>query len=114
MDEGSVKIHEKFRLFLQALLISAVMLAPAVGQIHKTIHGQTSHPVAKQDLFSDHTQGSLVCLTLDHLGSGEGLQWVCPTVAIVQTQPSYFCVACKPFFSDLLLAFSPRAPPTVF
>jgi len=111
MDEVGVKIHDKLRWFFQALLISAVMLAPALGQIHKTIHGQTSHHDAKQDLFSDHTEGSLVCLALDHLASGEGLQSVCTPVAIVQTQPWYFSVECKLFFSKLLLAFSARAPP---
>ena len=113
MDEVSVKIHDKFRWFFQALLISALMLAPALGQIHKTIHGQTSHPVAKQDLFSDHTEGSLVCLALDHLASGEGLPSACPPIAIVQTQPLYFSDECKLCFSELLLAFSARAPPLV-
>jgi hypothetical protein len=82
-----------------------------LGQIHKTIHGQTSHHDAKQDLFSEHTEGSLVCLALDHLASGESLQSVCTPVAIVQTQPSYFSVECKLCFSELLLAFSARAPP---
>lgn len=113
MDEVGVKIHDKFRWCLQALLISALMLAPALGQIHKTIHGQTSHPVEKQDLFSDHTEGSLVCLALDHLASGEGLQSVFKPIDIVQPLPFYISIECKICFSELLLAFSARAPPTV-
>ena len=73
MDEVGVKIHDKLKRFLQALLISAVMLAPALGQIHKTIHGQTSHHVVENDVLCDHEEGSLVCLALDHLASGDGL-----------------------------------------
>ncbi len=111
MDEVGVKIHDKFRWFLQALLISAVMLAPALGQIHKTIHGQTLQHVAKQDLFSDHTEGSLVCIALDQLASGKGLQAVCTPLAIVQTQPLSVFVESKLRFSELLLVFSARAPP---
>lgn len=106
-------IRAKLSWFLQALLISAAMLAPALGQIHKTIHGSTSHHVAEQDLFSDHDEGSLVCLALDHLASGEGIQSVCIAVAIVQTQPLHFSVKCEPCFSELLLAFSARAPPVL-
>ena len=121
MDEVGVKIHDKLKRFLQALLISAVMLAPALGQIHKTIHGfAQQHDVGHDhdhdhgndhDLFSDHEEGSLVCLALDHLASGDGLQSACTTLVIAQTQPFYSSVECKPCFTQLLLAFSARAPP---
>jgi hypothetical protein len=59
---------------LQALLISAVMLAPAWGQIHKTIHGLKSNVASEQSLFSEHAEGSVVCQALDHLGSGDTAQ----------------------------------------
>jgi len=111
MDEVGVKIHDKFRWFLQVLLISAVMLAPALGQIHKTIHGQTSHHVVENDVLCDHGESSLVCLALDHLASGEGLQSASTTLVIAQAQPFYASVECKPCFTQLLLAFSARAPP---
>ena len=111
MDEVGVKIHDKLRWFLQALLISAVTLAPALGQIHKTIHGQASLHVVENDVLCYHDEGSLVCLALDHLASGDGLQSACTTLVVAQTQPFYSSVQCKPCFTQLLLAFSARAPP---
>ena len=115
----------KFRVFFQALLISAVMLAPVWGQIHKTIHGfaqqndvghdhDHDHDHGNDhdhDLFSDHETGSLLCLSLDHLASGEGLQSVCTTAAVAECLPLYFSFESKPVFSERLLAFAARAPP---
>ena len=125
MGQGKVNLSLKFRGFLQVLLISALMIAPAWGQIHKIIHGpsvlhnlghdhghdhdhdhETEHA-----LFSDHEEGSLLCLALDHLASGEGLQTLCTSVAIVEANPLYFSVESEPVFSERLLAFSARAPP---
>ncbi len=109
----------KFRVFFQALLISAVMLAPVWGQIHKTIHGFAQQNDVghdhdhgnDHDLFSDHETGSLLCLSLDHLASGEGLQSVCTTAAVAECLPLYFSFESKPVFSERLLAFAARAPP---
>jgi hypothetical protein len=96
---------------LQALLISAVMLAPVWGQIHKTIHGLKSTAVSEQSLFSEHTEGSLVCQALDHLASDDGLQtavasleFAPPFVAVVASHSAHHDEA-------LTLAFSARAPP---
>jgi ABC-type nickel/cobalt efflux system permease component RcnA len=120
-----VIFRAKFRVFFQALLISAVMLAPVWGQIHKTIHGfaqqndvghdhDHDHDHGNDhdhDLFSDHETGSLLCLSLDHLASGEGLQSVCTTAAVAECLPLYFSFESKPVFSERLLAFAARAPP---
>jgi hypothetical protein len=122
-----VIFRAKFRVFFQALLISAVMLAPVWGQIHKTIHGfaqqndvghdhdhdhDYDHDHGNDhDLFSDHETGSLLCLSLDHLASGEGLQSVCTTAAVAECLPLYFSFESKPVFSERLLAFAARAPP---
>ena len=119
----------KFRWFFQALLISAVMLAPVWGQIHKIVHGpallhnlsndhahdhehdSADHHAAEHGLFSDHEEGSLLCLALDHLASGEGLQTQDTSVGILEFTPLYLSVESAPLFSELLLAFSARAPP---
>ncbi len=119
----------KFKWFFQALLISVVMLAPVFGQIHKIVHGHAvlhilandhdhdydyetaDRHVAEQSLFSDHEEGSLLCLALDHLASGEGLQTLSTSVAIVESKPLYLSVESEPVFTERLLAFSARAPP---
>lgn len=123
----------KFKWFFQALLISAVMLAPVWGQIHKIVHGpallhnlsndhahdhehdhehdSADHHEAEHGLFSDHEEGSLLCLALDHLASGEGLQTQDTSVGILEFTPLYLSVKSAPLFSELLLAFSARAPP---
>jgi hypothetical protein len=123
----------KFRWFFQALLISAVMLAPVWGQIHKIVHGpallhnfsndqardhahdhahdSADDHEAEHGLMSDHEEGSLLCLALDHLASGEGLQTQDTSVGILEFTPSYLSIESKPLFSELLLAFSARAPP---
>jgi hypothetical protein len=119
VGQGKVNLSLKFRGFLQVLLISALMIAPAWGQIHKIIHGPSvlhnlghdHHHETEHVLFSDHEEGSLLCLALDHLASGEGLQTLCTSVAIVEANPLYFSVESEPVFSERLLAFSARAPP---
>ncbi len=125
--------HAKFKWVFQALLISAVMLAPVWGQIHKIVHGpallhnlsndhahdhehdhehdSADHHEAEHGLFSDHEEGSLLCLALDHLASGEGLQTQDTSVGILKFTPLYLSVESAPLFSELLLAFSARAPP---
>ena len=106
-----MKLHAQFRTCLQALLISAVMLAPVWGQIHKTIHGLKSTAVSEQSLFSEHTEGSLVCQALDHLASDDGLQ---AAVASLEFAPPFVSVvASHSAYHDeaLTLAFSARAPP---
>jgi hypothetical protein len=106
-----VKFPAQFRAVLQALLISAVMLAPVWGQIHKTVHGIKATAVSEQSLFSDHQEGSLVCFALDHLASDDGLQtaatspeFVQPFVSVVASQSAHHDEA-------QTLAFSARAPP---
>ena len=106
-----MKLHTRLRAVLQALLISAVMLAPVWGQIHKTVHGIKSTTVSEKSLFSDHQEGSLVCFALDHLASDDGLQaavfsieFVPPFVSVVASQSSQLD-------HELALAFSARAPP---
>ena len=127
MGSRSVISRTKFKWFFQALLISAVMLAPVFGQIHKIVHGpavlhnlsndhhhaheSADHDEAEHGLFSDHEEGSLLCLALDHLASGDGLQTLSTSVAIVESKPLYLSVEFEPVFSELLLAFSARAPP---
>ena len=119
----------KFKWFFQALLISAVMLAPVFGQIHKVVHGpgvlynlsndqahdhahdSADDHEAEHGLLSDHEEGSLLCLSLDHLASGEGLQTLGTSVGILELTPLYLAVESEPLFSERLLAFSARAPP---
>ncbi len=125
--------HAKFKWVFQALLISAVMLAPVWGQIHKIVHGpallhnlsndhahdhahdhasdSAGDHEAQHGFFSDHEEGSLLCLALDHLASGEGLQTQDTSVGILEFTPLYLSVESAPLFSELLLAFSARAPP---
>lgn len=105
------------------------MIAPVWGQIHKIVHGpalahnlsndhahdhehdSADHHEAEHGLFSDHKEGSLLCLALDHLASGECLQTQGTSVGILEFTPLYLSVESAPLFSELLLAFSARAPP---
>jgi hypothetical protein len=80
MGEASLRFGRHIRWALQALLFSAVLLAPVWGQVHKTVHGLKSSAVTEQVLFSDHAEGSVVCLALDHLGTGDALIAFTPTV----------------------------------
>jgi hypothetical protein len=106
-----VKLHAQFRAVLQALLISAVMLAPVWGQIHKTVHGLKSTAVSEQSLFSDHQEGSLVCFALDHLASDDGLQTAVTSPEFVQTFVSVVANQSAHHDEAQTLAFSARAPP---
>ena len=106
-----MKLPDQIRAVLQALLISAVMLAPVWGQIHKTVHGLKSTAVSEQSLFSDHQEGSLVCFALDHLATDDGLQ---ATVISLDFVPPFVSVLTRQSEhrdDDLALAFSARAPP---
>lgn len=107
-----MKLHAQFRTCLQALLISAVMLAPVWGQIHKTIHGLKSTAVSEQSLFSEHTEGSLVCQALDHLASDEGPQSAALTLQFEQPEALFISGQFAQRDVALTLAFSARAPPT--
>jgi hypothetical protein len=46
MDKRAVKPVSYFVRLLQALFISAVLLAPAIGQIHKTVHALDDCPTS--------------------------------------------------------------------
>ncbi len=107
-----MKLHAQFRTCLQALLISAVMLAPVWGQIHKTIHGLKSTAVSEQSLFSEHTEGSLVCQALDHLASDEGPQSAALKLQFEQPEALFISGRFAQRDVALTLAFSARAPPT--
>ncbi len=105
------------------------MLAPVWGQIHKIVHGpallhnlsndhahdhasdSAGDHEAQHGFFSDHEEGSLLCLALDHLASGEGLQTQDTSVGILEFTPLYLSIESAPLFSELLLVFSARAPP---
>ena len=107
-----MKLYAQFRTCLQALLISAVMLAPVWGQIHKTIHGLKSTAVSEQSLFSEHTEGSLVCQALDHLASDEGPQSAALKLQFEQPEALFISGQFAQRDVALTLAFSARAPPT--
>lgn len=107
-----MKLHAQFRTCLQALLISAVMLAPVWGQIHKTIHGLKSTAFSEQSLFSEHTEGSLVCQALDHLASDEGPQSAALKLQFEQPEALFISGRFAQRDVALTLAFSARAPPT--
>jgi hypothetical protein len=111
VDPNALRIQTKLRCLLQALLISAVMLAPVWGQIHKTIHGLKSTAVSEQSLFSEHTEGSLVCQALDHLASDEGPQSAALTLQFEQPEALFISGQFAQRDVALTLAFSARAPP---
>ena len=111
MDEGGVKIQTKLRWFLQALLISAVMLAPAWGQIHKTIHGLKSNVASEQTLFSEHAEGSVVCQALDHLGSGDTAQAFEFQLTPIEPETDLKWSSIASRAQTLAHSFSARAPP---
>jgi hypothetical protein len=111
MGQGRVSIQSKLRNIWQALLVSAVLLAPVWGQIHKTIHGLQAKVSAEQSLFSEHAEGSLVCLALDHLASGDGLRAAITSVHISQPEAQFVSVQLAQRAATLTLAFSARAPP---
>lgn len=107
-----MRIQTKLRCLLQALLISAVMLAPVWGQIHKTIHGIKSTDIEGPSLFCEHSEGSLVCQALDHLASDEGPQSAALTLQFEQPEALFISGQFAQRDVALTLAFSARAPPT--
>ncbi len=111
MDENTLKIQLKLRWLLQALLISAVMLAPVWGQIHKTVHGINTHIASEQTLFSEHAEGSLVCQALDHLASDNGLQMALQSIEAAQPDALFLSRQFAQHVATLTLAFTARAPP---
>jgi hypothetical protein len=100
-----------FRWFLNVLLLSAVFLAPILGQIHKTIHGPNSHHLFDHSSLSDHEEGSLLCQSLDHLASSDALKAINSNITVVDSIPCYFSTESECVLSELILAFSARAPP---
>ena len=100
-----------FVRLLQALFISAVLLAPALGQIHKTVHALDDCPPSEQVLFSEHAKNSLECQALDHLGSGEALQSAAATMASLRPIDGLQWPLIEKSLQAPVLFFSARAPP---
>ena len=111
MDKRAVKPVSYFVRLLQALFISAVLLAPALGQIHKTVHALDDCPPSEQVLFSEHAKDSLECQALDHLGSGEALQSAAVIVASVRPIDGLQWPLIEKSLQAPVLFFSARAPP---
>jgi hypothetical protein len=106
-----VKPVSYFVRLLQALFICAVLLAPALGQIHKTVHALDDRPPSEQVLFSEHAKDSLECQALDHLGSGEALQSAAVIVARVRPIDGLQWPLIEKSLQAPVLFFSARAPP---
>jgi len=106
-----VKPVSYFVRLLQALFICAVLLAPALGQIHKTVHALDDCPPSEQVLFSEHAKDSLECQALDHLGSGEALQSAAIIVASVRPIDGMQWPLIEKSLQAPVLFFSARAPP---
>ncbi len=102
--------HRSVRLF-QALLVSAVLIAPAWGQIHKTIHALNASPNTEVALFDGHEKGSLVCQTLDHLGAGEALQTSVPLLDALRPVSHTLWYFIEQGTPSPFLYFAARAPP---
>ena len=100
-----------FVRLMQALFICAVLLAPALGQIHKTVHALDDCPPSEQVLFSEHAKDSLECQALDHLGSGEALQSAVLIVASVRPIDGIQWPLIEKSLQAPVLFFSARAPP---
>ncbi len=111
MVKSAVKSVSCFVRVLQALLISAVLLTPALGQIHKTLHALHDGPTSDKVLFSDHAKGSLACQALDHLGSGEALQTAAAVLAEIRPIESPQWPLIEKSVQAPVLFFSARAPP---
>jgi len=112
MGEGGLRFQFHIRWALHALLLSAVLLAPVWGLVHKTVHGLKSSAVTEQVLFSDHAEGSVVCQALDHLGASDGLRAVVPNL-LVQARPTE--ISWQIVQSIVLrqsASFEARGPPT--
>ena len=111
MGQGKVNLSLKFRGFLQVLLISALMIAPAWGQIHKTIHGLKSNIASEQSLFSEHAEGSVICQALDHLGSGDTAQAFEFQLTPIEPETDLKWSSIASRAQTLAHSFSARAPP---
>ena len=100
-----------FVRLLQALFISAVLFAPALGQIHKTVHARHDSLTSEKVIFSDHAKDSLACQALDHLGSGEALQSAAATMASLRPIDGLQWPLIEKNLQAPVLFFSARAPP---
>jgi len=106
-----VKPVSYFVRLLQALFICAVLLAPALGQIHKTVHARHDSSNSEKVLFSEHAKDSLACQALDHLGSGEALQSAAVILASVRPIDGLPWPLIEKSLQAPVLFFSARAPP---
>ncbi len=111
MDKRAVKPVSYFVRLLQALFISAVLLAPAIGQIHKAVHALDDGPSSDKVLFSEHEKGSVVCQALDHLGSGEALQSAAVITASLRALDGLQWPLIEKSLQAPVLFFAARAPP---
>ena len=111
MGEGGLRFQFHIRWALHALLLSAVLLAPVWGLVHKTVHGLKSSAVTEQVLFSDHAEGSVVCQALDHVGTGDALGVFTPTFQVdaMPSQVNWPVVHAKVFSQTH--SFEARGPP---
>jgi|LauGreDrversion4_1035100.scaffolds.fasta_scaffold00075_22 hypothetical protein len=111
LGQSEVKRSSMIVRVLQALLISAVLVAPALGRVHQFWHAQDFDQDHQAVLFSEHQEGSLSCLALDHLGSGEA---PVSQVAVLVTCPpvsTYRWVLLEKSTQSPAHFFSARAPP---
>ena len=106
-----MKRQSIFVRVLEELLISAVLVAPAVGRVHQVLHAHDCHQDVQTVLFSDHEEGSLSCVALDHLGSGEAPVGHHILVAASQAVSSYQWVLFEKSTQSPAHCFSARAPP---
>ncbi len=107
-----MKMRVRLKWFWQALLLSALMMAPVWGQIHKTVHGLQVKNSQEQSLFSEHVEGSVVCQALDHLGTGDGLQTFDAPSCVFKT-PAHLDETLLEFErSRSSLSYAARAPPS--
>jgi len=106
-----VKPQSFFVRVLQALLISAILVTPALGRVHQILHAHDCHQDVQSVLFSDHEEGSLSCVALDHLGSGEAP--IGHHVSFATSQPVFFdqWVLFEKSIQTPAHCFSARAPP---
>ena len=96
---------------LQALLVSALLLAPAFGRVHQIVHAHEGHQQVQTALFSEHQEGSLSCWALDHLGSGEAPVGHVVWVATLRPVSNPLWVFLEKSTQTPFNFFSARAPP---
>ena len=102
---------DQTRVKRSSLLVSAVLLAPAFGRVHQILHAHDDHQLAQTDLFSEHEEGSLSCLALDHLGSGEAPVSHDVVHATLRPVAQYAWVFIEKRTQAPVHFFSARAPP---